>query len=54
MFEEIVTMAEAAAIFEMSEKQVYELTRRPSIKRMEHPFPAFNIMRKRSVSADQT
>jgi predicted DNA-binding transcriptional regulator AlpA len=43
MSDEILTMAEAASILKMSEKQVYELTRRRSIERMEHPFPAFNI-----------
>ena len=43
MSDEIVTMNEAAAILKMTEKQVYELTRRRSLERMEHPFPAFNI-----------
>jgi predicted DNA-binding transcriptional regulator AlpA len=43
MSDEILTMSEAAAILKMTERQVYELTRRRSIERMEHPFPAFNI-----------
>jgi hypothetical protein len=43
MPDEILTMSEAAAILKMTEKQVYELTRRRSLERMEHPFPAFNI-----------
>jgi len=43
MSDEILTMSEAAAILKMTEKQVYELTRRRSLERMEHPFPAFNI-----------
>jgi hypothetical protein len=43
MSDEILTMSEAAAILKVSEKQVYELTRRRSLERMEHPFPAFNI-----------
>jgi hypothetical protein len=41
--DEILTVSEAEAILKMTEKQVYELTRRRSIERMEHPFPAFNI-----------
>jgi predicted DNA-binding transcriptional regulator AlpA len=41
--DEILTMSEAAAILKMTEKQVYELIRRRSLERMEHPFPAFNI-----------
>jgi hypothetical protein len=43
MSDEILTMNEAAAILKMTEKQVYEFTRRRSLERMEHPFPAFNI-----------
>jgi hypothetical protein len=43
MSDEILTMSEAAAILKMTERQVYELTRRRSLERMEHPFPAFNI-----------
>jgi predicted DNA-binding transcriptional regulator AlpA len=43
MSDEILTMSEVAAMLKMTEKQVYELTRRRSIERMEHPFPAFNI-----------
>ena len=39
-------MSEAVAILKMTEKQVYELTRRRSLERMELPFPAFNIRRK--------
>jgi hypothetical protein len=41
--DEILTVSEAEAILKMTEKQVYELTRRRSLERMEHPFPAFNI-----------
>jgi hypothetical protein len=33
----------AGHILKMTERQVYELTRRRSAERMEHPFPAFNI-----------
>jgi hypothetical protein len=43
MSDEILTMNEAAAILKMTGKQVYELTRRRSLERMQHPFPAFNI-----------
>jgi hypothetical protein len=43
MSDEILTMGEAAAILKMTEKQVYELTRRRSQERHQHPFPAFNI-----------
>jgi hypothetical protein len=39
----ILTMAEAAEILKLTERQVYELTRRRSIERMEHPFPVFAI-----------
>ena len=43
---EILTLAEAAQILKMTERQVYELTRRRSQERMEHPFPVFAIHRK--------
>jgi predicted DNA-binding transcriptional regulator AlpA len=43
MSDEILTMSEVATILKMTEKQVYELTRRRSLERMEHPFPAFNV-----------
>lgn len=43
MSDEILTMSEAAAILKMTERQVYELTRRRSQERHPHPFPAFNI-----------
>jgi len=43
MSDEILTMSEVAAVLKMTERQVYELTRRRSLERMEHPFPAFNI-----------
>lgn len=43
---EILTMDEAAAILKMTPKQVFELTRRRSQERMEHPFPVFAIHRK--------
>jgi predicted DNA-binding transcriptional regulator AlpA len=46
MSDEILTMKEAAEILKMSERQVYELTRRRSQERMEHPFPVFSIHRK--------
>jgi hypothetical protein len=36
-------MGEAAAVLKMTERQVYELTRRRSLERMEHPFPVFDI-----------
>jgi len=38
-----LTMSEAAAVLKMTEKHVCELTRRRSVERTEHPFPAFNI-----------
>lgn len=43
MSDEILTMSEVAAVLKMTERKVYELTRRRSLERMEHPFPAFNI-----------
>jgi predicted DNA-binding transcriptional regulator AlpA len=43
MDDQILTMAEAAEILKMTERQVYELTRRRSQERMEMPFPAFAI-----------
>jgi hypothetical protein len=52
MSDEILTMNEAAAILKMTEKQVYDLTRRRSIERMEHPFPAL-FMRKRNEFAER-
>jgi hypothetical protein len=41
--DEILTMEQAGAILQMSPKQVFELTRRRSVERMEAPFPAFSI-----------
>lgn len=46
MDDQILTMAEAADILKMTEQQVYELTRRRSQERMDHPFPVFAIHRK--------
>lgn len=43
MNDEILTMAEAAEILKLTERQVYELTRRRSQERMEIPFPVFAI-----------
>jgi hypothetical protein len=43
MDDQILTMAEAAEILKMTERQVYELTRRRSQERMEMPFPVFAI-----------
>lgn len=43
MDDQILTMAEAAEILKMTERQVYELIRRRSIERMEMPFPVFAI-----------
>lgn len=39
----ILTMGEAAEILKMTERQVYELTRRRSQERQEVPFPCFSI-----------
>jgi len=41
--DEILTMAEAAAILKMPEKRIYELCRRRSQVRASVPFPAFNL-----------
>ena len=43
MDDQILTMAEAAEILRMTERQVYELTRRRAQERMEMPFPVFAI-----------
>ena len=43
MDDQILTMTEAAEILKMTERQVYELTRRRSQERMETPFPVFAI-----------
>ena len=43
MDDQILTMAEAAEILKMTERQVYELTRRRSQERMDCPFPVFAI-----------
>lgn len=43
MDDQILTMAEAAEILKMNERQVYELTRRRSQERMSYPFPVFAI-----------
>jgi hypothetical protein len=43
MQDEILTMAEAAEILKLTERQVYELTRRRSQERMDCPFPVFAI-----------
>jgi hypothetical protein len=43
MDDQILTMGEAAEILRMSERQVYELTRRRSQERMDYPFPVFAI-----------
>lgn len=43
MDDQVLTMAEAAEILKMTERQVYELTRRRSQERMEMPFPVFAI-----------
>jgi Helix-turn-helix domain len=43
MDDQILTMAEAAEILKMRERQVYELTRRRSQERMDSPFPVFAI-----------
>jgi hypothetical protein len=43
MDDQILTMAEAAEILKMTERQVYELTRRRSQERMDAPFPVFAI-----------
>ena len=43
MDDQILTMAEAAEILKMTERQVYELTRRRSQERQEIPFPCFSI-----------
>jgi predicted DNA-binding transcriptional regulator AlpA len=43
MDDQILTMAEAAEILKMTERQVYELTRRRSQERMDYPFPVFAI-----------
>jgi hypothetical protein len=39
----ILTMGEAAEILKMTERQVYELTRRRSQERQEVPFPCFSL-----------
>jgi len=39
----ILTMGEAAEILKLSERQVYELTRRRSQERQEVPFPCFSL-----------
>ena len=39
----VLTMAEAAEILRMTERQVYELTRRRSQERQEVPFPCFSL-----------
>jgi len=43
MDDQILTMAQAAEILQMTERQVYELTRRRSQERMDYPFPVFAI-----------
>ena len=43
MDDQVLTMAEAAEILKMTERQVYELTRRRSQERMDSPFPVFAI-----------
>lgn len=43
MPDEILTMAETAEILKLTERQVYELTRRRSQERMDCPFPVFAI-----------
>jgi predicted DNA-binding transcriptional regulator AlpA len=43
MDDQILTMTEAAEILNMTERQVYELTRRRSQERMDYPFPVFAI-----------
>jgi hypothetical protein len=52
--DEILTMSEAVAILKMTEKQVYELTRRRSLERMEHPSRRATSMQRQNVSADRT
>jgi len=46
MDDQILTMAEAAEILKMTERQAYELTRRRSQERMDYPFPVFAIYSK--------
>jgi predicted DNA-binding transcriptional regulator AlpA len=41
--DQVLTIEEAAQFLKMTEKQVYELTRRRSQERMDLPFPAFSI-----------
>jgi hypothetical protein len=51
MPDEILTMSEAAAILKMTEKQVYELTRRRSLERMGHRSRRLTFMPRQNVSA---
>jgi predicted DNA-binding transcriptional regulator AlpA len=41
--DQILTIEEAAQFLKMTPRQVYELCRKRSQERMEHPFPAFSI-----------
>lgn len=41
--ETVLTMGEVAEILKLSERQVYELTRRRSQERQEVPFPCFSL-----------
>ena len=43
MDDSILTMAVAGEILKLSERQVYELTRRRSQERQEAPFPCFSL-----------
>jgi hypothetical protein len=47
--DQILTIEEAAQFLKMTPRQVYELCRKRSQERMEHPFPAFSIHSKTSV-----